>query len=625
MAAVFLKILNMGINAGWVMAAVIVLRALLKKAPKWVRCVLWTFVAIRLVCPLSLESGLSLIPSARAIDTTTYSTRPRIDTGIPVIDTPANDYLGSRYYEGVTVPTNHTANIMTVLSVIWLAGIAALAVYAAVGYLRLQKKVRVSVPLEGNIFLCDEISTPFLLGIIQPRIYLPSAIPKQQMDHVIAHERAHLKRLDHLFKPLGFALLAVYWFHPLCWVSYLLFCRDIELACDEKVIKGLDMEHKKAYSEALLSCSAGRRMVAACPLAFGEVGVKERVKSVLRYKKPALWVMLAAATVCAATAVCTLTTPADTTLYNITHQKGYTTTDQFHQDVTLSIPKDTLPDSVYTTKGCRFKKGEVVVYQDNTTSIYLRSARLTDETNAKVCFTFDFSYRLPKEGSILLPYTLNEGGRQACINLRSKTLTDDGKEYPLAVTIRSQGPEEEFGLSLSADVCRAAAGSIKIHAFCNRLTYTNQVRNPIERVEGKHYQVIAKVYDSAIYSYYVTPENAPQYFISDGKNLLEQSGEIAGSPWREVGTLIEIELENSDTERLFINADAIWQEGYSWATLRKNNQTAWYTEKGERSYYILLQKNGEVYLALGSKIPDAEHIRWIFKIQPTEAGPDVKA
>lgn len=312
MAQIFLKLLNMGLTASWLILAVVILRLVLKKAPKWINCLLWALVAFKLSCPFSIESALCLIPSneplpERIITGNTF----QVDTGISFVDVPVNDYLGDHYYEGVTVPPDNGNRVMSVLGVIWLTGVIIMLLYSFISYYRLYRITRVSVCLRENIFYCDGMDTPFILGIIRPRIYLPSGMEKELTEYVIAHERAHWKRRDHWWKPAGFLLLSVYWFQPLCWVSYILLCRDIELACDEKVIHSLSMEEKKAYAEALLSCSTRQSLVAACPLAFGEVGVKERIRNVLHYKKPAFWILLAALLCCIASAVCFLTGPKE--------------------------------------------------------------------------------------------------------------------------------------------------------------------------------------------------------------------------------------------------------------------------------------------------------------------------
>ena len=306
----FLKIINMSISASWLIFAVLILRLALKKAPKWVNVLLWGIVAIRLICPFSFESALSLIPSAETFPKKIIS-GPSFDvqSGITPVDNRINDYLGDRYFEGVTVPANNGNNIMTILTIVWTIGILLLVAYTVISYWRLHREIDTAVRYKDNIFQSENVSSPFVLGLIKPRIYLPFKLDGQDMEHVVAHEQAHIRRKDHWWKPLGFLLLTIHWFNPLMWLAYVLLCRDIELACDEKVIKGLSNEQRADYTQALVACSVNRRMIAACPLAFGEVGVKERVKSVMNYKKPAFWVIIIAVIVCVGVAVCFLTNP----------------------------------------------------------------------------------------------------------------------------------------------------------------------------------------------------------------------------------------------------------------------------------------------------------------------------
>lgn len=324
MDAVFLKLLNMSITASWLILAIVVLRVLLKKAPKAILCVLWALVGIRLVCPFSVESVLSLIPSSETVSPDiVYSHAPVISSGVPAINHAINPIISSSFTPGPAESANPLQIWISAASIVWIAGVAALLLYGVISYLRLRRRVNAAMPLRDTVWLCDEIKTPFILGIVNPRIYLLSDIDEQKIGYVVAHENAHLKRRDHWWKLLSFALLSVYWFNPLMWLAYILLCRDIELACDERVVKEMSIDYKKAYSNALLSCSVPRRMILACPLAFGEVGVKERIKTVLSYKKPAFWIIVAAIVACVVVAVCFLTNPKDgSNPYQWTHSVG---------------------------------------------------------------------------------------------------------------------------------------------------------------------------------------------------------------------------------------------------------------------------------------------------------------
>lgn len=301
---IFLKIFNMSMAAVWIILAVILLRLLLKRAPKIIICVLWAFVGIRLICPFSFESFLSLIPSSRLINPNiTYSINRAVDTGVPAINRKINSFLL------LSDALNPLQIIISIISIIWLAGIIAMLIFALISFVKLRRKIAMTAPYKDNILLCDAVKSPFILGIFRPKIYLPSTMSEEQISYVLAHEKAHLLRKDNWWKPLAYFILALHWFNPLCWVGYMLLCKDIELACDEKVIKKLNFEERRQYSQALLDCSTNRRTTAVCPLAFGEVGVKARIKNVLSYKRPAFWIIITAVVACIAVAVCLLTSP----------------------------------------------------------------------------------------------------------------------------------------------------------------------------------------------------------------------------------------------------------------------------------------------------------------------------
>ena len=310
MNELFLKIINMSISASWLVLAVLILRFVLKKAPKWINVLLWGIVAIRLICPFSFESTLSLIPSAETIPLNIgMDSTPTINSGISAINNAVNPIISQSNTPMAGSSVNLLQITIGIYEYIWIFGMIALALYTAISYWRLRRKVDTAVRYKDNIFQSENVSFPFVLGIIKPRIYLPFKMNGQYLEYVVAHEQAHICRKDHWWKPLGFLLLMIHWFNPLMWLAYVLLCRDIELACDEKVIKELGNEQRGDYTQALVACSVNRRMIAACPLAFGEVSVKERVKSVMNYKKPAFWVIIISVIVCVGVAVCFLTNP----------------------------------------------------------------------------------------------------------------------------------------------------------------------------------------------------------------------------------------------------------------------------------------------------------------------------
>ena len=307
---VFLKLVNLSISASWLILAVLVLRVVLKKAPKWVMPLLWGVVALRLVCLFSIESALSLIPSAETIPSEIVTeTREPVLYEQATLDIVTNPTLPSAAEVPVGVSRQQAQVDFNIYSVLWLAGMAALLVHALVSAGKLKRKLATAILLRDNIYESEFVDSPFVFGVVKPNIYLPMHMDEGTAAYVIAHECAHLARRDHWWKVLGYLVLALHWFNLLVWVAYILFCRDIELACDEKVVKGLDGAARADYSQALLSCAAPKRAVAACPLAFGEGNIKMRVKSALHYKKPAFWVAAAAVLAVVIVAVCFLTNP----------------------------------------------------------------------------------------------------------------------------------------------------------------------------------------------------------------------------------------------------------------------------------------------------------------------------
>ena len=306
----FLDLLNMSICAGWVILAVLILRLILKKAPGWFRMGLWGLVAVRLILPFSFESKLSLVPSSAVLGSDLISSStPQIFSGIPAVDTLVNPLITQTFAPEPGASMNPLQVWIPFFVLLWIIGAAAMIVYMFTSYGRLRRKVSDAV-LEEGCYVSEAVVSPFVLGIRDPKIYLPANILIFEKEHVLAHERAHIRRKDHWWKPLGFLLLAIHWFNPLVWVAYALFCRDLEFACDEAVIKSLDPSQRADYSQALLNCCAQRNRISACPLAFGEVGVKERIKSVLSYKKPAFWILATAVVAVAVTCLCLLTNPA---------------------------------------------------------------------------------------------------------------------------------------------------------------------------------------------------------------------------------------------------------------------------------------------------------------------------
>ncbi|MBR3972641.1 MAG: hypothetical protein IKJ99_01660 [Oscillospiraceae bacterium] len=509
MEALFLKLVNMSITASYLVIAVLILRLLLRKAPRYIHVILWGIVALRLLLPFSIESVLSLIPNPEPLPQEfLYAATPQINSGIPVVNQVLNPVIAdSLTPEGLT-SANPTQILSFVFAWLWVIGMAVMALYAAISYWLVRRKVAASIPVGKNLRLCDSIDTPFILGIVKPKIYLPSSVDQKTADHVLAHEMAHLQRKDHWWKPLGFALLTVYWFNPVLWIAYILLCRDIEMACDEKVVQKLNPAEKKAYSTALLSCSVPRKMIAACPLAFGEVDVKNRIRSVLNYKKPAFWIVVVAIIICIVVAVCFLTNPKDSEdaelgsnniIEDILNENGYKIQNCTPVDIGVSIRKSKLPDSIYSEEGHSFDANDVVIYTSDTTRFYLDNVRFANEGNDKLYFKFNCEYSYANSGTLTVPYSsIRDDGARYNVWVEEKSIYDTNlREYPNSVSIRGvdgisgANGGASFTVYIDTEVCKAAEGclSFTINNFTD-LTYERTYSDISELTASLSYKEI---------------------------------------------------------------------------------------------------------------------------------------
>ena len=313
MDKLFITIVNNGLVASWIILAVIVLRKLLNRIPKWVNCLLWGLVAIRLAVPFSIESIFSLIPSAKPVPADIeYAKIPKIDSGMHAVNTVINPVLENHFAVKEIASVNPIQVIIFISSYIWMIGVIGLLIYAFVSFIMLKRQVKNAQAIDKGIFRSGTIDSPFILGFVKPSIYIPDYLDDEAYICVTEHEKAHIKRGDFIWKPFGFLILSVYWFNPLCWFAYIMLCKDIEYACDEKVTKDKDKNWKATYCQVLLDCSSKRKMIAACPVAFGEVSVKDRIKFVIRYKKPTLGMIVLAFVACIVVGICFLTTPKTT-------------------------------------------------------------------------------------------------------------------------------------------------------------------------------------------------------------------------------------------------------------------------------------------------------------------------
>lgn len=322
MEKIFTVICERGISAGYVILAVIVLRLLFRKSPRWVMGILWALVAIRLICPIVVESPFSVVPKGPLFDKETSNLKSEQEVQ-QINNLPDQNQTAGKQVAEIkehTAKQDETKDFWTdkrktdskkMLSTIWLLGMLVLTGYGIFGSLRVEYQLRFAVPVEQQIWECDTIHTSFLWGLFHPRIYLPSGMNEETKRYVIRHERAHQKRGDHWWKVIGYVLLVIYWFQPLMWIAYWIFARDIEYACDEHVIGNLSFAERKEYAQALLLCGSGRSRRLAGPFAFGGLGVKPRIKNVLSYQKPGRGKIAISLLVCVVVSVCFLTNPKD--------------------------------------------------------------------------------------------------------------------------------------------------------------------------------------------------------------------------------------------------------------------------------------------------------------------------
>ena len=305
MEELFLSLINISIKASWLVLIVLFIRYTFKNMPKWVLCMMWGLVGLRLIMPFSIQSVFSMLPSSKTIHLPIDENFTMVETGITNIDIKINQYMNANQ----NITPDHFSSILSLFTIIWFIGVMMMCLYTIFTYYRVYKKVKPSIRCTGNVYLCDDIDTPFILGVIKPKIYVPSYLSKNLLSSVLQHEYMHIQRKDHYYKPIGFLLLSIYWFNPVMWFAYILLCNDIEAACDEAVIKSMNNQEKKLYLEALFECSVDRYIVKACPIAFGEVDVKTRTKNIIKYKKPAFIITFISCVLCLLIGISFLTDP----------------------------------------------------------------------------------------------------------------------------------------------------------------------------------------------------------------------------------------------------------------------------------------------------------------------------
>lgn len=585
MSGLFLKILNLGITVSYVIAAVMLLRLIFrKKAPKKLICALWILVGLRLVCPFSLESVLSLIPSAETVPPEIVSSpAPQITSGFAAFNSVVNPVLSESFAPTPEQSVSPMQVLTEVGAWVWLIGMIAICLYGLISYLRLKRKMADAVLLSGNIFESEKAESPFILGFVKPKIYLPFTLSDADRENVIAHETAHIKRKDHIIKPLAFLLLAVYWFNPLVWVSYVLLCRDIELACDEKVVKDLSEDSRKIYAKSLLDCAVKRKSIAACPLAFGEVGVKTRIKGVMNYKKPAFWVILITVAAIIVTSVCFLTNPKkDETkvgFNNFDSVTVYESRTDFDGKVTLTLVEASVrTESPYfivklqngTDKDISYGEEFVIVKDDPYRSV--SSDVLVDMVYHALAYT------VKPDGENSLTYYLDgydlseKGNYTFCL-----PFTVDGEKYKASFGFGLDDNMQVINLTVS-EYAGTSAKKISETSDCFIISpdTTGELEGvvfDIKKIEDD--EVVLKLQNSLTDMY---ENKVSEITLKKDETLTLYDKEKTGSYTEYRFVITDMPTEAQGTT--YIASDAIWENGY-FSSLAPAGMQYWITDDGE--------------------------------------------
>lgn len=608
---IFLKLFNLSVSASFLVLAVLFLRLLLKKAPKWSICLLWGLVGLRLVFPFSIESVFSLIPSAETVSPDiVYEAEPTIDSGIEMVDHIVNPILIQTFAPSQEMVTsiNPMQVFLAIATVIWLIGMLAMIAYMLVGYIRLRLRLRTAVKWEDNVYQSESVSSPFIFGTVCPRIYLPFAMDETEMTHVLAHERAHLRRLDHLTKPFAYLILAVYWFNPLLWLSYVLLCRDIELACDEKVVREMDADAKKAYSMALLKCSMNQKTRLACPLAFGEVGVKERVQNVMHYKKPAFWIIMIAVIAVIVTAVCFLTNPkgkgAEFLFYRPVEIVGEEESFSVNENIPISLQKYYMMISTgsgfyewneYSNAWNRLVDGSV---DDPMAKIRMNKGDMAALFSEKFVFDGD------RYGGDYLTLDSLYIGTKTIYSFEHTN--DDGEKWVNYLFYQKDG-----GLYWGSGLAE--------HGYIRALCKFGRMENPAYVGYGGYYEAVENIGSYETFSWQPNIDDLPYYQINVNGLLLSQ---VRGdTSWTLLGHLSEMDIAAArETASRLLTTPFLFEDetggnsairntilaGISgmWTLTREENDTEW-------TYYFIQVNNGTMYFGQGHD----GILRWLYRME----------
>ncbi len=591
MGDIFLQAFNMSLTASFIAVAVMLLRMILKKAPKYIRPVLWGFVGIRLLFPFSFESVLSVLPSSSPVGITDDGIFPVIDTGVSGVDSVIEAVFDAPPTAAFGFSSFGFSDILDILSLIWIFGAVLMVCYFVFSFLSLKKKTAEKIEIDKNVYVCDFAGSPFILGVIKPQIILPVTLTTNEREFVLAHERAHIKRKDHIWKPLGFLLLTVYWFNPVLWPSYYFLCRDIELSCDEKVIKNMSQAEIKGYSTALLDCSVKGRRITACPLAFGENGVKDRIKTVLSYKRPAVWVVIAAVILVIAVAVGVLTDPPKKTGTEIESLTVLSSGSDF-PDVSLEITDAELSGIRPYIK---------VKWKNNSDKECVFGAPYNILKKSE---DGSFISTLNNDIWITIAYMLKSHGENEKIYyLDSSTIPEKG-----IYRFESCFNTEENGIS-SQDY---------------KVFIEFEVECGVPERATRQFSMKDVVYDNGSFSTVTKAEYLPDIRISPYMMLSVKTDDV----WKEMGILEEITLSKDNFDK------RIWHSAFtdqiSAVEVRVANKRAWQVQVNQgrrddsRQLYVLLEQEDGAFLfgggeynaeGLTSPNSDRSYFRWICSLE----------
>lgn len=597
MGDIFLQVFNMSITASLIAVAVIILRLVLKKAPKYIRVILWSFVGIRLVLPFSFESILSLLPSSSPVGVSDDGIFPVIDTGINRVDSVIGAVIDVPPADSDVFSSFGFSDVLEIVSVVWLIGVFLMLSYFFFSFLTLKRKTAEKIEIEKNVFVCDFAASPFILGVIKPQIILPEILTDSEREYVLAHERAHIKRKDHIWKPLGFLLLSVHWFNPVLWVAYYFLCRDIELSCDEKVIKDMNCVQIKGYSSALLNCAVKGKMITACPLAFGETGVKERIKTVLSYKKPAFWVIIISMVLVIVVAVGFLTDPPQK---NEAEVEGISviSSGSDYPDVSIQITEAELSGiSPYIKIKWKNKGSKECVF-----GAFYDILKKSEDGS--------FTSTMDNDTWITIAYIIkSHGEHEKKYYLDSEKIPEKGiYRFETAFNTEEKGiRSENYRVYIEFETEKGIEKSTTRQFSMKEMTYVNEMVSFIPKVEV-----------------------LPDIRISPYMTLSVKEDDV----WKEMGGLDEITLSKDNLDERIRGSGV---EGFlSAAQIRAENKRAWQIQVNHginddrRILYVFLQQNDGSFLfgqgeynveGMTSPNSDSSYLRWICTLEEKSVKP----